>query len=44
MLLTGHQLRFIPPLNSGFRAISRVVHKLIEIPMFLSNKREYEPI
>ena len=40
MLLTGHQLRFIQPLNSGFREISRVVRKLIKIPTFLSNKRE----
>ena len=38
------RLRFIQPLNSGFREISRVVRKLIGIPMFLSNKREYEPI
>ena len=38
MLLTGHQLRFIQPLNSGFREISRVMRKLIGIPTFLSIK------
>ena len=44
MLLTGHQLRFIQPLNSGLREISRVVRKLIGIPTFSSNKIKYEPI
>ena len=38
MLLTGHQLRFIQPLNSSFREISRVMRKLIGIPTFLSIK------
>ena len=38
------KLRLIQPLNLGFCEISRVVRKLIGIPTFLSNKREYEPI